>query len=129
MPPLLDVSDVLLDSEFFDFGLVCFRNVQSVDATGIASNTTTATPFGGVVTNNAGDLLVRLSEGARIKGSITVHTKFRLTDGADGVGADEITWQGNRYTVSTVGNWSTYGAGFMAVNCDLIPLSGGTIAG
>lgn len=129
MPPLLDVSDVLLDPEFFDFCLVCYRNVQTVATTGIASNAVTVTRFGGVVTNNAGDLLMRLSEGARIKGSITVHTKFRLTAGADGVGADEITWQGDRYTVSSVGNWSTYGAGFMAVNADLIPLSGGTIAG
>ena len=125
MPPWLDVSDVLLDPDFMDRTLTCTRQLQTVGDDGIAVNAQTITGFFGVVTNNQGDLLLRRAEGEHILGSITVNTKFRLLDGADGRSADLVSWQGATYTVSAVSSWSTYGAGFVAATCDLIPLSGG----
>lgn len=123
--PQLDVSDVLLDPEFIDMSLVCVRQAQTVGNDGLAVNTPTSTPFYGVVTNDTGDLLERRADGERIMASITVHTKFRLTAGKDGLSADIVTWDGDDYTVSAVANWSKYGRGFMMATCDLIPLSGG----
>lgn len=122
--PNLDVSDVLLDPDFFDT-LVCTRNTQTVDDGGIATNSPVDTPFIGVVTSDSGDILERLAEGSRAKGSILVHTKFRLTESSDGLDADIVTWDGNRYTVANVNNYSRYGRGFVAAYCDLMPLSGG----
>jgi len=123
--PLLDVSEILLDPDFVD-SLVCMRNTQTVDDNGIATDTPTTTPFYGVVTNNTGDLLMRLAEGSRITGSITVHSQFNLIAGNDGIDADIVTWNGRQYTVTNVGDWSRFGIGFTATNCELIPLTGGS---
>lgn len=123
--PLLDVSDVLLDPMFQDTSLTCTRQAQTVDANGIASNTQTVTPFAGVVTNDAGDQLLRRPDGSRIEGSITIHTQFQLSDGRIGFDGDLVSWQGRQYTVVNVRDWSTYGRGFVAAQCELIPLSGG----
>jgi hypothetical protein len=121
--PLLDVSDVLLDPDFFDT-LVCTRNVQTVGDDGMATNTSTDTPFIGVVTSDSGDILTRMETGSRVKGSILVCTKFRLVESAPGIDADIVTWDGSRYTVTTVNNYSRYGAGFVEAYCDLIPVQG-----
>lgn len=121
--PFLDVSDVLLDPDFFDT-LVCTRNVQTVGDDGMATNTSTDTPFIGVVTSDSGDILTRMETGSRVKGSILVCTKFRLVESAPGVDADIVTWDGSRYTVTTVNNYSRYGAGFVEAYCDLIPVQG-----
>jgi hypothetical protein len=122
--PLLDVSEILLDPDFVD-SLVCLRNTQTVGDDGIAINAQSSTPFYGVVTNNTGDLLMRMAEGSRVNGSITVHSQFNLIAGADGIDADVVTWNGRRYTVTNVADWSRFGRGFTAANCELIPLSGG----
>lgn len=123
--PWLDVSDILTDPEFVDNSLVCARNSQTVGGDGIAVNTPVSVPFSGVVTNDTGDQLMRRADGTRIEGSITIHTKFPLIDGRMGYDADVITWQSRQYTVVNVRDWSTYGAGFTAAQCELIPLSGG----
>lgn len=122
---LLDVTDVLLDPEFMDTGLLCKRSIQSVGDNGRATNTVTATPFSAVVTSDDGDLLVIVADGERKKGSIMLHTTFRLSagDGEDNI-ADVITWQGKDYTVSKVNNYSNFGRGFVAASCDLLPLAG-----
>ena len=102
------------------------QNRNTVGANGLATDAQTSTPFYGVVTNNTGDLLLRLAEGSRISGSITVHSQFNLIAGADGLDADIVTWNGRNYTVTNVGDWSRFGIGFTAANCELIPLSGGS---
>lgn len=121
---LLDVTDILLDPDFMDTGLVCERLTQVVDEFGMASNVTRLFKFSGVVTNDSGDILERLSAGERIKGTITIHSKFRLSDGSEGKTADIVQWAGLRYTVQNVYNWSHFGQGFVAASCDLIKFSG-----
>jgi hypothetical protein len=125
--PLLDVAEILLDPDFVD-SLVCARQTQTVDNDGIATDTPVSTPFYGVVTNDTGDLLLRLAQGSHISGSITVHSQFLLQAGDDGQDADVVTWNGRQYTVSNVADWSRFGRGFTAATCDLIPLSGGSNA-
>lgn len=120
----LDVSDILLDPDFMDSSLVCERNVQTVGSNGMATNATTNTPFAGVVTSDNGDLLERNPDGERIKGNLTIHTRFQLDDGGAGNTADIVQWQGRRYTVTVVNDWSHFGRGFVVASCDLIPLSG-----
>lgn len=121
---LIDVSDIVTDPDFMDSGLVCERNAQTVDDDGLATNTTTKTRFSAVVTSNNGDILERMAAGERIKGSITLHTRFALREGRAGFTADVVEWRGRRYTVSEVMDYSNFGRGFFAANCDLIPLAG-----
>jgi hypothetical protein len=123
--PLLDVSSVLLDPMFVTRGLICTRNTQVIDDSGIATNTPATSTFSGVVTNDTGDLLVRLAEGSRVQASITIHTRFKLQDGKTGLDADVITYKGNNYTITNVADWSDYGRGFVCASAELIPLSGG----
>lgn len=121
----LDVTEVLLDPDFMDSGLVCKRSTQAVGDNGRAANATTSIPFAGVVTSDKGDILERLAGGERKKGSITIHTMFRLTAGSgeDSI-ADIVTWQGRDYTVANVNDYSHFGRGFVAASCDLLPLAG-----
>lgn len=121
---LLDVSDIVTDPDFMDTGLVCERNAQTVNESGLATNTTTKTRFSAVVTSNNGDILERMAAGERIKGSITLHTRFALREGRAGFTADVVEWRGRRYTVSEVMDYSNFGRGFFSANCDLIPLAG-----
>ncbi|RRA01907.1 hypothetical protein [Burkholderia cepacia] len=123
---LLDVTDVLLDPDFMNTGLVCNRMTQTVGQKGRATNAVTAIPFSAVVTSDKGDILHRNSDGSRIIGSITLHTPLRLRDGGpDGTAdADEIVWQGATYTVVNVNDYSHFGRGFVCATCDLKPLTG-----
>ncbi|CAN0620537.1 conserved protein of unknown function [Burkholderia multivorans] len=120
----LDVSDVLLDPDVMDMGLICNRMTQTVDDRGRAQNAVTATPFAAVVTSDKGDILHRNADGSRIIGSITLHTSFRLSDGSASSDADEVVWQGRTYTVVNVNDYSHFGGGFVCATCDLKPLSG-----
>lgn len=121
---LLDVSEVLLDPDFLDTGLVCQRSAQTIGGNGRATNTTTSTPFAGVVTSDKGDLLERLAGGERKKGSITIHTRFALSAGGLDQSADIVTWRGRDYTVSNVNDYAHFGRGFYVATCDLLPLAG-----
>jgi hypothetical protein len=120
----LDVTDILTDPDFMDAGLVCERSLQVVGNNGVAVNTTKTTKFIGVVTSDSGDILERMPGVERIKGSISIHTKFLLNDGAPGQTADVVRWRGRRYTVSNVNDYSHFGRGFIVANCDLITLAG-----
>ncbi|EIV5528073.1 TPA: head-tail adaptor, partial [Klebsiella pneumoniae] len=42
--PFLDVTDVLLDPDFVDLSLVCYRQVQTVDEDNFPTNTVQAIP-------------------------------------------------------------------------------------
>lgn len=121
----LDVTEILLDPDFMDTGLVCKRSVQSIGDNGRATNTVSSTPFAGVVTSDKGDILERIAGGERKKGSITIHTMFRLAAGSgEEIIADVVTWQGRDYTVVNVNDYSHFGRGFVAASCDLLPLAG-----
>ena len=122
--PRLDVSRVLMSREFVDRALVCTRNTQTVGDDGIAVNATADTPFAGVVTSDKGDILSRLPESSYVQGTITIHSRFALTDGRAGTDADVVTWQGRRYTVTNVNDYSTWGAGFTCATCVPLNLSG-----
>ena len=119
----LDISDILLDADFCDTGIVCMRNTEVVDIHGHAVITSSSTTFTGVVTNNNGDILQRKAAGEHTSGNINVRTSFPLQDGTEGRTADTIMWQGRTYTVGNVKDFSNFGKGFVVAICDLLPLS------
>jgi len=119
----IDVTDVILDPDFMD-SVVYERNTVTIGNNGLATQTTATGSFLGVVTSNKGDILERLADSERIKGSITIHSRFVLNDGSTGTTADIVQWRGRRYTVSNVNDYSHFGRGFVCATCDLIPLAG-----
>lgn len=120
----LDVTEILTDPDFVDTNLVCERSTQAIGTDGIAVNSTKDLRFSGVVTSDQGDILERMPGVERIKGSINIHSRFILNDGAPNQTADVVRWRGRRYTVSNVNDYSHFGRGFMVATCDLIPISG-----
>lgn len=124
--PTLDVTDVLLSPEFLDTSLTVKRSVQTVDADGFASNTTTVTQFGGVVTVDRSLEARRMQAGQVISGAILIVTVFRLTGGNTGIDADVVTYRGREYRVTFVDPYTAYGAGFVQAHCELLPFDGGT---
>lgn len=119
----LDVSDILTDSEFMDRFTVV-RNLQTINDKGRAVNTEDQTPARGVITANNGMQLNRQPDGSLVNGAITIHTRYRLTSGVDGRDADEVIWQGVRYIVDNVADYSHYGHGFVAASCTIKPVTG-----
>ncbi|MCH7380384.1 hypothetical protein [Acinetobacter higginsii] len=118
----LDVSDVLLDPDFMDTGIVCNRTAVIVGNNGRSQETITTTTFAGVVTTNSGIKMDRRPDGTLIKGAINIHTKFALIQGDANNKADEIVWQGKTYIVSQVMDNLHYGQGFVKAICELKPL-------
>lgn len=124
--PLLDVTSVLYDPMFMDSSGTYTRNVQTVGSNGRASLAPTTTQLFGVYTNKDGSLLTRGADSEYIIDSFTLHTQTKLTAGQTGDTADIVHWQGADYTVVRVANYSTYGAGFVMADCEILNLDGGS---
>jgi galactose-6-phosphate isomerase len=122
--PQLDVSELMLDIDFLETGLICFRQQQTVGSNGLAVNTPVQIPFNGVVTQITGAELRRNDVGELITGSILICSRFRLLDGKSGSTADLVQRQTRQYVVTDVLNYSRYGLGFTEATCELLPLAG-----
>jgi hypothetical protein len=116
----LDMTDILLDTDFVTRIQVA-RTLVTVNNDGLRVQSQPQL-FANVVAivTMADDLnLLRQPEGERLDGSITIHTRFRLTDGKTPLSpslnadADIVTYQGRPYTVASVGDWSQWGQGFI----------------
>ena len=118
--PFLDVTRVLSNPRFADAATVTRTTVAVGPQTGRTVETTTETAISVVVTSDKGRNLQRNPEAAISTGSILMHSTFRFTEGGEGLDADIVTWNGRRYTVVTVDDYSRYGAGFTCATCRLL---------
>jgi galactose-6-phosphate isomerase len=117
--PSLDITDILADPDFADKFNVT-RYTQTITSGGMATNTPAVIyNVSGVVTANDNIELLKMPDGELLSGSITIITKFRLTDGSGALDADVVTWHGRTYQVKTIGDWSGWGAGFIEAVCTL----------
>lgn len=121
---LLDVSDILDDPDFVDSVTLC-RSAVVTGENGRSTATRIETTIIGVVTQGGGDDLDRTGDAQKIKGSITVHTVSELSAGSPTAAPDEVVWQGRRYIVDSVADWSNLGAGYWAASCVLKSVTGG----
>ena len=122
--PFLDTSDVLLDPDFCDRTLVCERNALSTNDSGRGVLSIEKLPFFAVVTSSTGEQLQRGAVGEHAADTIMVITRFKLRSAGPGATADIVAWNGQRYTVINVNDYSTYGIGFTENKCEMIPLAG-----
>lgn len=120
--PLLDVSAVLNDP-LFASPLTLIRSTGAVDDGGLASVTEVASTISGVVEADPSGMLRLTADAAMAAGAITVHTTAPLRTVTDEGPADMLVWQGRRYTVVNVSDWSQYGAGFYEAMAALKPVT------
>lgn len=120
--PSLDVSRVLASPRFADVATLTRTTVTVDPLTGRTVKAAADQSISVVVTSDKGRNLQRNPEAAVSTGSILMHSTFRFTEGGDGLDADIVTWQGRRWTVVTVDDYSRYGAGFTVATCRLLDL-------
>lgn len=120
----LDVSDVLLDPDLMEKGLVCNRISVKVGDNGRSIKTEASHPFNAVVTTNSGINLDRQPDGTIIKGAINLHTRFALIAGGEYQQADEVVWRNQTYIVIQALPNLHYGRGFVKAVCIIKPITG-----
>lgn len=125
----LDVSDVINDPDFqSSFTVTSTTRTIGPNGRPILPNTVTGpTAAVGVVIPGKSSLR-RLDDGSRIEAFIDIWTQYPLTAGTKANdttsrAADIITWRGRSYTVAMVEDYSDFGAGFLHVSADLLPLN------
>jgi galactose-6-phosphate isomerase len=67
--------------------------------------------------------LYRRDSGEMISEAITIYTRFPLTSGSGAYDADIIIWNGQRYTVTMVDDFSLWGSGFTVATGTLLDVS------
>lgn len=116
--PDLDVSEVLLDPDFAET-LTVMRRTEAISGHGRATITeveVSPAPVGVVIPQNDAPVQ-RGPDQQTLPSLLQVHTPFRLRSVAPGVQPDVVIWNGDRYVVNKVYNFSHYGRGFIAADC------------
>lgn len=122
----LDVSDVLSDPDFASSFTVTSTTVSM--ATGVPVPTIAAPVAASGVVIPGKSSLRRLDDGSRLISFVDIYTQYPLTSGiktddANSRIADIVTWRGRAYTVASVEDYSDFGAGFLHISADLLPLN------
>ncbi len=129
--PTLDVTRVLSNPRFADTAVVTFSRITVDPNTGRTVTVEQQQTISCVVTSDMGRNLQRNPEASLSTGSILVHSTFTFTEGGQStdeagnvidLDADIVLWNGRRYTVVTVDDYSRYGAGFTCATCRLLDL-------
>lgn len=116
--PTLDVSDIILDPMFAE-RLTIERRPETVGNNGRTTQlpqVITPKPIGVVLpidTAIGGNALERTPDEQHRGAQLEVHTKFRLRGPSPNYQPDVLVYEGNRYVVTIVNNYSKYGAGFI----------------
>lgn len=117
--PDIDVSDVLLDPLFTE-ELTVVRSAQSISDRGRGEIVETILNPYGTVQQPSSDPNIREEDYEHNKQNITVHAyNFIFRGPSEGGTADQIRWHGNTYVVRRVHDFSSYGVGYTAVDCEV----------
>jgi hypothetical protein len=120
--PFIDVDDVLRDPDIAGTTFSVIRRAETVNNYGETTTTDTVIPNCiGAIFPTGDNSLVR-EEGYTTKSAtITVVTTFFLRGASKQAGAnyqpDIVLWNGDHYLVSTVNDYSQYGAGMIEAEC------------
>lgn len=119
--PLLDVSEILLDPDFYSVFKV-IRRLEVVSSAGRAQFTPYSWQAIGNVQTVGDNSLVREEAYSMQQKTIKVYTKFRLRGVSVQINGktwqpDLVFWRGEYFLVKTVEDFSEYGAGFVESEC------------
>ena len=115
---LIDVSEVFGDPSFTENVTHIVRS-STVNEHGLNVLVDTSTTITAIVQPDAGQMLQRLPEAARLKDFITVYAQVNLTSESSGGYADIIIWQGKRWQVQIATSWMNWGVGYTQALCAL----------
>lgn len=113
---LIDVTDLLTDPDFTD-PITIISRTSTVDAHGENQLADTSRAAVAVVEAASGETLKRLPAGAVVSDYITVYTNEHLVADSPGGYADVVQWQGKRYQVQVVTDWTNWGPGWTQADC------------
>lgn len=114
--PGLDVSDALMEVELQD----CFtveRRKETITTKGRSQTALQTFRQQGCVYAATPNDLRRLPDEQHMMKTIVVVTEFRLQGPSPGFQADVVDWNGNRYLVRDVEDFSGFGQGFVSAIC------------
>ncbi len=123
--PELDLTHVVRDPRFSCLVTVTRRQLLvGDDGRGTIAETTYPNTVC-VITTGGDNRLVRDADQQNMPKTITVHSEFRLRGPAldsddNSWQPDAVTWLGNNYIVTEVVDYSQWGAGFIAAQCQSI---------
>lgn len=123
--PDIDVSDLLLDGDIAGESFTVIRRQETVGNNGVTAIAQTNLSAVGSISPTGDNSLVRAEAFQTQANTIKVITNFRLRGPSkDGAGnsfqPDIIQWNGNHFVVRVINEWTSYGAGFVEVECSSI---------
>jgi len=126
--PGIDVSYVLRDQMIAGERFQVVRRQETVNSLGISTVKEITLPALGSITPTGDNSLVRAEGYQQQAKTIRVITNFRLrgaTIGQNGANyqPDIVLWNGSRFVVRTVDDYSQYGAGMIVAECSSIELT------
>lgn len=117
----LDVSELLVDPDVAGTGFTVIRREEIINDNGRSVVTENRITAAGSVFPTGDNSLAREAAFQAQGKSLTVVTLFRLRGVAQGGGKqyqpDLVEWNGSRYTVREVEDFTRYGAGFIKADC------------
>ena len=116
MSPAIDVSFVLDDPMFQDSFTVT-RTPTLGDGTPDTANVQTLT-VKGVVLAGSMERTLQPDDSAHVERTITLHTRTQLYDVSANYQPDVVLWHGGSYKVMRPWDYSSYGSGFYAFECE-----------
>ena len=119
--PTIDVTDVLLGDDIAGQTFTVYRRKEVVNSHGRPDIVETAFQAVGSINPLGDNSLLREEMFTANNNGIEVITTFRLQStariGADKYQPDEILWEGSRYVVRYINDYTTFGAGFVQAEC------------
>lgn len=112
----LDVSFVPGCAEFGDIFQVV-RRAEAIDNFGRSSTTQVIATALGTIYPTGDNRLVRQEDYQRGAKTLTLVTTYRLQQAAPGYQPDVVLFRGNQFVVTSVEDFSQYGAGFVVAEC------------
>lgn len=114
----IDVSEVLLDTDFIDEMTVItrFPSVSSLGENSFGERVNHCVSVG-CVQPATGRVVQKLPEGMRVANISSFWFKGEITATAPCKYSSIIVYQGKRYQVQTVNDWSNWGAGWCEGTC------------
>ena len=115
----LDVSDILDDPDFLT-GVQLKQRVRTIGDDGRSTVVETVTDIFAVVTQGSLAPLTRSSDFELARKNIVVHSRTRLRGPQAGYEPDIVVWKGLEFVVTKSYDWSDFGQGYTAAECDLL---------
>jgi hypothetical protein len=117
--PTLDVSDIPICEEFGDkFDVI--RRPETINESGRSSAAQVVGSAVGTIYPTGDNSLVRQTDFELGRKTLTVVTPYRLQQAAPGHQPDVILYRGNQYVVTSVEDYSQYGAGIIVAEVSSI---------